>query len=199
MQKQHQRVGKSKPFRRTYDYSLPPRQRFTNDEALRSMWPSVPAALQEHLVRRASEVNRGFAIYRDKMMGRSKGALGGHFELESALDDLHWLQHSKRSRAEEIARLKARVEALLAVCLPEMEDIAKRLALSEALAPFEDHAQAQGKSLSEWIRGHIEIEKALNEDIVGGIFLICERLQVDPLEVFTAALRPSIFSPVICH
>lgn len=78
-----------------------------------------------------------------------------------------------------------RMERELTKGFEQCRDAAKRDA---SLAEFHALAAKGGRDLKDVIAAYVNMEGVLRTDPVGGIFLVCDNLGIDPIEVFRECL-----------
>jgi hypothetical protein len=165
----------------------PPRTRLDDDKFM-AAWPRMAPEIKRECLRMEREIQEGIAILKDRSAGRPKKDLTGFYGLELAEADLYRLEGVPRKEAE-LEKARKRVAALMVGLAADAAKYARYRAMDLDLDPYFEQAKASGKTLPEVLRGYIAMEQLLREDLVGGVFLICERAGVDPVKLLMGVLN----------
>lgn len=180
--------------------ALPPRDYLDND-AFMAEWEAMTPSERGYTARRISELKRGIAIGKDKIMGRSKYALFGFYGLERAEEDVYRLERIPK-KARELEEARERVAKLHAALAGDEKEVERIVTTNEALEPHRQHAAAQGLTLAEYIRRAHEVEKTFyraqaaasvgddagfTDGVMDGLFQLGDWIGFDPIKVLMDA------------
>jgi hypothetical protein len=165
----------------------PPRTRLDDDRFM-AVWPRMGECFQRELQRLERENLRGIAILKDRMMKRKKYDMTGFYGLE-LLDEEVYRAEQTPAKADDLKEARERAADIRAKLADDEQFIADRMRQNEELEPFHQMAEASGKTLPEVLHGYIGMEASLKEDLIGGIFALCDNAGADPIAVLTTALQ----------
>ena len=173
-------MGRTKRMQQ-YDVSIPPKE--YRDPEARALWSETDPALRREIVRMTRELSEGTAIVKDRRCGRRTCDPAGFYGLERAERELYEAE-AKGAPAADIAALKDSVDLLrhgLASDIAFFESM-------EALEPYHQYAADQGKTLAQYLDEMSQVERTLRDDPIGGVFLLCDRVGAEPLQVMAQLL-----------
>jgi len=162
----------------------PPRH-FLDDDKFMAAWPRLHPEIKSELLRMEREIKQGMAIYKDRSVGRPKKDATGFYGLELAEAEVYRLEGEPRKTAE-LEKARRRVAELLAGLAADAAKYDHYRSMDEELDQFQQYAEAQGKTLPQLLREFTAIEQSLRDDTIGGLFVICERYGVNPVQLVMA-------------
>lgn len=166
-----------------------------------SEWQASTPSERGYAARRASELKRGIAIQKDRIMGRPKSAMFGFYGLERADEDVYRLERipKKSAELEEARERAAKLRAALAEDEKEIERIVQRDA---DLEPFHQMAAASGTTVAEYLRRAYAVEQifyraqaalragdgpGFSDNMMDGLCQLGDRLGFDPVKILLDA------------
>lgn len=186
--------------------ALPPRDYLDND-AFMAEWQSMTPSERGYTARRISELKRGIAIGKDKIMGRPKYAMFGFYGLERADEDVYRLERIPKKAAElEEARLRA--AKLRDALRSDEREVERHVQVSNELAEVGVYCSVHGiKQPAEYLRRARTIEMAFyraqaamqagdgpafTDGMMDGLCQLGDWIGFDPIQfVLDAARQPS--------
>ncbi len=175
--------------RPVYDVRVPPRELSPEGQA---QWKELEPMLRASMARRFSEMRRAPAVWKDKSCGRVKGDMAGFFGLACAEDALYNLEYHGGTGPEldaarrKVAALKANLSG----------DDAFLRQVEECEEQFGPYVRSLGMTLVEYLEDRMNLEQELRRDFINGIFMVCERINIDPLAMLQESMRPQTLGSV---